>query len=194
MQDAAQHSQQDSRVPTQPPGQCHCPDQTPDSQQPPQAAAALTSQPASPRASAANRASAPLPAAARDRCGGEPAVSSCGSSCSSDWGGGSVAAVGKLPEGGAASGRSGPRDGAASGRDADGSGAAAGWDTELHLPLWISASERRQIEARLPGFVQQLLEVRGEASCREAGLNDRCMTRHDTRNIGTHKNTHHTGG
>ena len=44
--------------------------------------------------------------------------------------------------------------------DAVADAAGPAWDTELHLPLWISGSERRQIEARLPGFVQQLLEVR----------------------------------
>lgn len=74
-----------------------------------------------------------------------------GSSCSSsDSGfGGSVAAIGKPPASPAAEERG----------VADGDGAGPAWDMELHLPLWIGGSERRQIEARLPGFVQQLLEV-----------------------------------
>lgn len=159
VQKPAQHSQQESRTPTQPPQDCPGKGQPPEDPQPSQAAAAPPPAPASPKVSAAIRASAPLPTAAGGHCRGEPAVSSCGSSCSSDWGGGSVASICKPPGTGAVSGRSGAGEGAASGRDADAGGAAAGWDTELHLPLWISASERRQIEARLPGFVQQLLEV-----------------------------------
>eukprot|EP00873_Tetraselmis_striata_P021935 jgi/Tetstr1/442199/TSEL_030347.t2 len=35
----------------------------------------------------------------------------------------------------------------------------AGWDTELHLPLWISAVERGSIEALLDGFVDRLLAM-----------------------------------
>ena len=42
----------------------------------------------------------------------------------------------------------------------EGSGAEAAWDTELHLPLWVTATERSQIEERLNGFVRQLLEAR----------------------------------
>ena len=49
---------------------------------------------------------------------------------------------------------------AASPSDAVADAAGPAWDPELHLPLWISGSERRQIEARLPGFVQRLLDVR----------------------------------
>ncbi|PNH02681.1 tRNA A64-2'-O-ribosylphosphate transferase, partial [Tetrabaena socialis] len=35
----------------------------------------------------------------------------------------------------------------------------AEWDTGLHLPLWISASERARIEERLEGWVEALLRV-----------------------------------
>lgn len=33
------------------------------------------------------------------------------------------------------------------------------WDTSLHLPLWISQTEAAQIESRLDGWVDELLEV-----------------------------------
>ncbi len=33
------------------------------------------------------------------------------------------------------------------------------WDTQLHLPLWVSAAEHAQIEARLDGWVERLFEV-----------------------------------
>ena len=41
-----------------------------------------------------------------------------------------------------------------------GTSAEAAWDTELHLPPWVTATERSQIEDRLDGFVRQLLEAR----------------------------------
>jgi hypothetical protein len=34
------------------------------------------------------------------------------------------------------------------------------WDEDVHLPPWISNNERHQIEMRLEGWVDQLLEVR----------------------------------
>lgn len=33
------------------------------------------------------------------------------------------------------------------------------WDTQLHVPLWISGTEASQISARLDGWVQDLLQV-----------------------------------
>lgn len=50
----------------------------------------------------------------------------------------------------------GPRGAACEG----GTSAEAAWDTELHLPPWVTATERSQIEERLDGFVRQLLEAR----------------------------------
>lgn len=38
-------------------------------------------------------------------------------------------------------------------------GSLEGWDTGLHLPLWVSDQERQQMEARLDGWVEQLLAV-----------------------------------
>lgn len=37
----------------------------------------------------------------------------------------------------------------------------AAWDSRLHVPPWISASERSCIEQRMSGWVHTLLEVRG---------------------------------
>ena len=39
--------------------------------------------------------------------------------------------------------------------------AESGWDVGLHLPLWVSANEAQQIEARLDGWVEQLLSCAG---------------------------------
>jgi hypothetical protein len=38
-------------------------------------------------------------------------------------------------------------------------GAAGDWDAALHLPPWVSATERSQIEQRLDAFVRELLQV-----------------------------------
>jgi tRNA A64-2'-O-ribosylphosphate transferase len=35
--------------------------------------------------------------------------------------------------------------------------AASEWDTELHVPVWVSGSEAHQISARLDGWVQEVL-------------------------------------
>lgn len=35
------------------------------------------------------------------------------------------------------------------------------WDGDVHLPPWISGNEKHQIELRLEGWVDQLLEVGG---------------------------------
>ena len=37
----------------------------------------------------------------------------------------------------------------------------SGSDCDLHLPLWVSANEAQQIEARLDGWVQELLACIG---------------------------------
>lgn len=46
------------------------------------------------------------------------------------------------------------------------------WDTSLHLPLWVSENERKQIEARMEGWVESLLavgaDVKGLAQVGEA--------------------------
>lgn len=34
------------------------------------------------------------------------------------------------------------------------------WDVGAHLPLWVSANEKHQIEQRIDGWVAQLLQVR----------------------------------
>ena len=52
----------------------------------------------------------------------------------------------------------GPAPGAAACEE--GSGAEAAWDTELHLPPWVTATEHSQTEQCLDGFVRQLLEAR----------------------------------
>ncbi|KAI8470647.1 MAG: initiator tRNA phosphoribosyl transferase-domain-containing protein, partial [Monoraphidium minutum] len=39
------------------------------------------------------------------------------------------------------------------------SAAAAEWDTDLHLPLWVAPNERKQIEAKLEGWVERLLSA-----------------------------------
>ena len=39
--------------------------------------------------------------------------------------------------------------------------AALDWDTSLHLPLWISANEARQIESRLDAWVEDLISCVG---------------------------------
>ena len=36
---------------------------------------------------------------------------------------------------------------------------APDWDTELHVPPWISANEANQISMRLDGWAQELLAV-----------------------------------
>ncbi len=33
----------------------------------------------------------------------------------------------------------------------------SGWDTELHLPLWISRNEVLQVKSRMEGWVEGLL-------------------------------------
>ena len=52
----------------------------------------------------------------------------------------------------------------------------SGSDCDLHLPLWVSANEAQQIEARLDGWVQELLacvgaeQIQGLAEVGEGGL------------------------
>ncbi|KAK9845521.1 hypothetical protein WJX81_008456 [Elliptochloris bilobata] len=46
----------------------------------------------------------------------------------------------------------------------------AAWDTELHLPPWVSATEQSQIELRLDTFVRQLLEVSTDVPALAAAL------------------------
>ena len=36
------------------------------------------------------------------------------------------------------------------------------WDQELHVPLWVSANEARQVEARLESWVDDLLACVGK--------------------------------
>lgn len=36
------------------------------------------------------------------------------------------------------------------------------WDTELHLPIWVSSVERNAIEARMDSWVQSLIQVASE--------------------------------
>lgn len=38
------------------------------------------------------------------------------------------------------------------------------WDTELHVPPWISANEANQISMRLDSWAQELLQVRSTVS------------------------------
>jgi len=33
------------------------------------------------------------------------------------------------------------------------------WDTALHTPSWVSASEHQQIDSRIEGWVQSLLQI-----------------------------------
>jgi len=44
------------------------------------------------------------------------------------------------------------------------------WDTELHSPLWLSATEHAQIAARLPSFVASALAVAPQLSALAARL------------------------
>eukprot|EP00752_Nemacystus_decipiens_P004789 g4357.t3 len=41
-----------------------------------------------------------------------------------------------------------------------------GWDTALHTPRWLSASEASQIEERIPGWIQGLGDARGPLTTR----------------------------
>lgn len=95
------------------------------------------------------------PEDAASDCSGS--TESCNSSSGGSWAGGSVAIIGKQP---AVPGSSSSGGGGAGANAEAEAGADDSWDTGVHLPLWISANERQQIEVLLPAFVQQLLEVR----------------------------------
>ena len=44
------------------------------------------------------------------------------------------------------------------------------WDADVHLPLWVSASEQQQIRERLASWVHQLLQVRLAQLCCSSAL------------------------
>ena len=68
-----------------------------------------------------------------------------------------AAATGEAAAGETAAEAAGAHETAASAAAALRHGDASGWDTSLHLPQWVPASEVAQIEARLAGWVASLL-------------------------------------